>query len=562
MAENAYYPRDIQLSLSSSQDARFFRTISPEGVEDDTDLDIDQWVAISQPAIWRGVNLICNSVAKARLAVKERRERGDTDAIDPYASEILMSPSPWMTPFDWKREIPFHALIWGNYFGWLKRDSRLADGSPNIERRPTEIRTLNPFFTGLVRRPTDNRIVFVTAIEEVAGIPPSSSEMQWAEILPENIVHVSGLSFMNGWGLPVIDFWASTVAISASVRKHGASFYGRGANPSGILRLPYGLSKEKRQDFIDSFSGAYTGMRAMNKVLVLEDDADFKTVTHSLDESQFSEVKRATDEDAARLLGLPPSSVGIAASVSYNSYEMARTQEIDHGIAPWLCNIECEMNRKCLRVREHRNQTHFFQFNRDDLVQVDDGTKREGDASDVNNGIQTVNQVLSSRGKPLSADPNADRLRKPLNIGYIDDPTPIKGEILSSELPDDPEENAENKRNLVRSAIRREVNKVCNSAIRAAKCPKKLDQWLTEPWGAQRSAVLAKSGFGPYEKSFRVTDSWQIVFFNDIKLAIGEVLESETPETYRDPAENAIQSHLIDEYLDHLTELALCRTKS
>lgn len=556
-----YYPRDVEIGkLSNPNQRNLFRTVSPEGIEDDTDLVIDQWMALSQPSIWKGANLICNSIGKSRLEVKRRTPLGDVVETNPFANDVLRRPSRWMTPFSWKREMALHPLLWGNYFGMIRRGRTMADGSRNISRAPTEIVTLNPFWTGLIRDEQTKRIMFFTSIEEIAGLPSIEVDDKiFVLIDPENVLHIPGLSFMNGWGLPVIDFWSGTIAISASVRKHLTSFYGRGANPSGLLRLPYGLSKDKREDFIESFSQAYTGMKAMNKVLVLEDDADFRTVTHSLNESQFSEVKQASDEDAARLLGLPPSSVGIAASVSYNSYEQARQQELDHGIDPHMCNIESNLDIKLQRVREHRDQTHFFQFNREDLKRVDDKTQREGDASDVNNGIATVNERRMRRGLPAHSDPNADRLRKPVNIGYIDDPTPVKGEnpVKSTDDNDSDEEN-DSRNRLIRVSVRREVNKVCQSALRAAKDPKKLDAWLTEDWGLKKCQHAMAEAFSVVADAYEMgveCSLWQLSFVCDIKSELSNIIETHCAETYRDPSENQIKSYLTDQYIDDLMEL-------
>lgn len=86
---------------------------------------------------------------------------------------------------------------------------------------------------------------------------------------------------------------------------------------------------------------------------VLDPGAKYVQVTLSNADAELLESRKLSNEDVARIFGVPPASVGISTSVSYGSAVQASQDLVTNALAPLASRIEQAMQR-CLLSTEAR----------------------------------------------------------------------------------------------------------------------------------------------------------------------------------------------------------------
>jgi hypothetical protein len=93
-------------------------------------------------------------------------------------------------------------------------------------------------------------------------------------------------------------------------------------------------------------------------------------LTHTLSDSQMSELQNLDLIDIANRLNLPPHKLGVEARTSFASLEQANQEYLDDSIDPWLVAWETECWDKLLSTFEQDRETHEIEFVRGALLRA------------------------------------------------------------------------------------------------------------------------------------------------------------------------------------------------
>jgi len=148
---------------------------------------------------------------------------------------------------------------------------------------------------------------------------------------------------------------------------------------------------------------------------LLQDGAKFQQLTSTNDQAQFLETRqyeiRAT---VGNIYGIPPHKLGDDSRTSHNSLESENQSLLDDCLNMWLKRHEWEARRKLLTDRQRKNNTHFFEFNREALIQMSYEAKTNGIYRQIEMGLITWNEGRRMMNMP-DIGPDGDKRFHPAN---------------------------------------------------------------------------------------------------------------------------------------------------
>jgi len=418
--------------------------------------------------IWRGVNLIGNAVAKCKPFIYRRMEGSERDkerAMDhPAWRATVRQANQWMSAGEFRKTVTSYALLWGNGIAHVERD-----GAGNV----IEYLPLLPDRTGMA--------VFNTNITEDSEFPESGEVMYWTlvggkvrTILPENILHIRGLSFNGVWGLSVIEVLRETLGLGIAIRESGARFFGQGMMSSGILYMPPGMQDEQVQEtFARGIKEQIQGLGRSHKLVVVEEGAKLEKLSVDPNMAQALESREFSAREAALVIGCQPHKLGDTKRTSYASLEQANQEHLDDDIDPWLARWEEALESVALSEKEKDSGSHFIECNRNALVRTNLAARTAYYTAGVNGGWLCANKILRIEGdEPIG--PQGDIYRWPINMVPADQADMLAESQFAPEpvqSPPQPQDNsndamAANYRILAAHESKRLIQRLCSEAIR------------------------------------------------------------------------------------------------
>lgn len=237
--------------------------------------------ALATSAVWRAAALI--SGVAAALPLTSHR----VGTHDPVASQILASPNPELTPFEFWRISYAHRLLWGNSVSLKERDG---------VGRTRELWPFEPHDVNIqkVRRTTKNPLgkVFETTDR--------------GTLLPHEVLHVPGLSLDGVKGLSVISYARQTVGLAQAAETYAAKLFGSGNLLSGVLQTDHELGEKAAKRLKRRWRERHQGLENAHDVGILDAGAKFESMTMPNSDAQFLESRQFSVPEIARFFGVPP----------------------------------------------------------------------------------------------------------------------------------------------------------------------------------------------------------------------------------------------------------------
>jgi HK97 family phage portal protein len=115
------------------------------------------------------------------------------------------------------------------------------------------------------------------------------------------------------------------IGLAIAEREHGTAAFTNGTRFSGILKLPGYLTDQQRTSLRTSWNSQHAGAANHGKTAILEQGADYQTVSMTLEDAEWIAARQFSVEEVARLFRVPPTVIGDLRHGNYsNSVEMAR----------------------------------------------------------------------------------------------------------------------------------------------------------------------------------------------------------------------------------------------
>ena len=369
--------------------------------------------ALTYAAWWRGVSLLCGTVAKLPLGVYRRTGPGaEPEPTHPAYRLLRRQPNEAMTAFVWKHTMQAHVIQHGNGYSYIYRR---ADGTP-IELLP-----LDPERTYPVR---ENRTLWYVHELKTGG--------EARKLPAEDVLHIKGLSFDGLEGYSLLSKARESLGLGLAMSQFASTFFRNSARPNVVLTHPGRLSPEARKNLRESWERMHAGLDNAHRTAILEEGVAASELSINARDSQLLESRSFSLIEIANWLGLPPHKLGASVNVSYKSLEQENQSYLDDAIDPWLVRWEEECESKLLGTYQRDRETHTIAFDRFPLVRADLQQRGTYYVQALSNGWMCADDVRAREGLNPLPDGLGSIYYRPVNLAAVNaDPDGVDGPAVA-----------------------------------------------------------------------------------------------------------------------------------
>ncbi len=328
-------------------------------------VDVSSDQALRLSAVWACVRLLGDTISTLPVDVYRRGER------DPLPTPpLLVEPAAGQPLHDWLYAVVASLLLRGNAYG-------LVTARSGATLLPSQVELVNP----------DSMVVTTNAdgrLEYRVGSTTYAREDVW---------HVRAYPMPGAvLGLSPISYARQAIGLGLAVERFGASFFGDGATPSGVLTTETKLTRESADALKAQWKAAHGRRR---DVAILTGDLKFQAVSVTPEESQFIESRRLTVAEVCRVFGVPPEMVAAdsGGSLTYANVEQRSLDFLTYSVGPWLKRLEVALSGLLPR-------SQVAKFNAGALLRTTTKTRYEAHEIGLRAGFLTRDEVRALEDLP------------------------------------------------------------------------------------------------------------------------------------------------------------------
>lgn len=375
---------------------------------------VHQAQVLGLPAAWRAVNLVGNGVAT--MSPMECVAPDGVTIVD--SPPIVSRPNATMGVFDFTHMAVAVALMRGNFLGLL------ADFGPD----------------GFPRQviPVPNDAAFAFYGTDPYGLQPGNGFLNYVvagvRYGPLDVVHVRGFTLPGvAWGIGMVENFRRSLGATLEQQHLVADTYRRGAVPSGLLTID--LQKPTHEQVTQTQDDWIEAHGDQRKPAVLPQGWTFQPLTWSPEDAQFLQSRMFSIGEIALMAGLDPSDLGASLSngssaITYANIEQREIARKVDAYGPWARRFQEAWSdlipggNTCRFVPER-------------LFIMDGKTAAEVHATNIDSGVETVDEARGATGKPaLTAAQKAERAKTAASPPAPSPATAAKNDALNAQADD------------------------------------------------------------------------------------------------------------------------------
>lgn len=324
-------------------------------------------------------------------------------AVDhPLYDVLFRRPNPWMTSFEFREMMVWHAALTGNAFAF-------------VNRIVGKVRELIPFepHCVTVKRSTDGTLAYDVTL-------PGGGKKEFPA---EAIWHLRGPSW-NGWlGLETVYLAREAIGLALATEETHAMLHAHGVQSTGVLSVDQKLDRQQYEDLRAWVDKYYAGNENVGRPLIVDRAAKWTSTAITGVDSQHIETRRFQIEEICRAMRVLPIMVMHSDKAStYASAEQMFLAHLVHTLSPWYERIEHSADVNLLTDKE-RAAGYYTDFCEESLLRASLKDTKDYLLGLVNGGLMTPNEGREMLDLNPDADPESDQLRIPANITGAADAT-------------------------------------------------------------------------------------------------------------------------------------------
>ncbi len=330
----------------------------------------------------RCISLRSELLASVGLFVFKRTANGGRERAsdNPLYTLLHDNANPQMGAFEF-RELMIRSMdLHGNAYARIERDNR------------GQVIALYPLMPETV------------SIERLASgrLRYKVSDKGTVVLLQPEMLHVRGPSKDGVIGQSPIQIARATLGLAMAQKETAIALMNHSLRPSGVFSFPGHLTDQQRDSAKSSITSNFSGASNAGKFFVMDGDAKFERMSFSPEDAQFLESMKLSNEDTARLFGVPPTSVGILDRGTYSNVEQESASLIQNCLGPLAARIESAMMR-CL-LTDTQRKTLYIEHDLSGLLRGD--VKSRFDAYRIGReiGALSSNDIRRRENEPPIAD--------------------------------------------------------------------------------------------------------------------------------------------------------------
>lgn len=353
---------------------------------------VDERNALTYSAVWSAVRVIAESIASMpwRVIMHASGARHD-DRDHPVWWMLNREPNPEMDAFSLREAMTAHMLLAGNAYAEIERDRA---GRP-IALWPIAPDIVDP------RRDQTGRLVY--RVSQRGGD---------VDIPAHDILHVHGLGYDGLIGYSVVSMARESIALGLTTERYGASFFGSGSRPGGVLKHPHQLDDDARTNLRESWEQIHAGPANAHKIAILEEGMEWQQLGVPPGDAQFLESRKFQVAEIARWFRVPLHMLGDLERATFSNIEHQSIEFVRQTLLPWARRWEHAVDRRLFgRVDQGRRYTRL---NLDAMLRGDTRSRYDAYRVALSSGWLSVNEVRDLEDR----DPveHGDEYLRPLNM--------------------------------------------------------------------------------------------------------------------------------------------------
>ena len=457
MILNNIFKRADQVPAVPLNTATISRVLSVDSASS-AGVSVTPETALGYPAVWRGVNIRAGTVGRLPLNVLKRVGVGK-EIDQKHPAQVLLSnrPNSEQTPKAFKTLLESHAILSGGGFALIVRD----DFGQPIELIPLDPESVMPF--------RENGRLGYSLVN--GG--------QMSVELPENILHIKGLSWDGINGLGIADVLKESIGLGLAAQKWQSVFFKNGAAPQTVIELPGSLrNKEAVERFRAMWGKRHKGIDNAHQPALLENGAQLKSFSVSPNDAEMLATREFEIKQVASMIGISSHYLGDPTRTSFASLEVENRNFLRDLQDP-LTNWESECKSKLLSPAEKERNSHVIEFDKEQVERPDLTTFTSALIAQVHNGLLTLDEARDKMNMPPLPNGEGQVFRIPLNMGTIGD-EPTEEELPADEPVDD--DVALAAAAVLKKALERAAERIAADAKTRAKHGdlKKYNEWRSQ----------------------------------------------------------------------------------
>lgn len=366
--------------LAGNDIPNYSYTLSGAKINDETAFQIGSF--------WACIKILSEDVATLPLFLYKKMEKGKNKAYNHYLYEIINSqPNDEMLSINLLEMLMVNVLLWGNAY------------IHKIYNNSGEIIELWPLYSKYVEAKRDKNENLYYRYNE-----PGNEK----EFTKNNLINITGLTMDGITGMSILKYAREALGLTMATEKFGASFFGNGSKPGGVLELPENGRCKNKDAVREEWNKLYTGIDNANKIAILENGMKYKPIGIPPEDAQFLQTRQYQVPEICRWFRMPPHKVADLSNATFSNIEHQSIEYVSNTLRPWLVRIEKTLSRGLLSQKEIKK--YFIQFNVDALLRGDFTTRMQGYATGRQNGWLNGNDIRELEDmNPMPDDAGGDK---------------------------------------------------------------------------------------------------------------------------------------------------------
>lgn len=344
---------------------------------------VNQKTVMQLSAVWACVRLIAETISTLPLQVYERKSDGRVPANDHMVYGIIHSqPNADSTATIFWEAMVVSMLMHGNGMAEMKY----------IGRRLVALYFLDPCRLTIDKYQGKRRYRY------------TDGDGKQREIPADRIFRVPGFTLDGDWGVSAISYGGGVFGSALAAANASNSTFEKGMMPTVAFSVPGKLAPQDRESFRDMVK-RITGALNAGESPVLEQGMTAAPLGINPVDAQLLESRNFSVEEICRWFRVPPYMVGhTAGSTNWGTgIEQQMIGFLTFVIRPWLTRIEQSIKLQLLPIEDR--EKYYAEFNVEGLLRADSETRSRINASNVNNGLKTRDEIrVQENDKPMGGN--------------------------------------------------------------------------------------------------------------------------------------------------------------
>src|SRR5699024_4546613 len=332
------------------------------------------------------LRIMSDSVSKLPLKLHKGTTEGTQKANDHYLYNLLkLRPNANMSSSTFWKMVEYQRSYYGHSVVVIDAHKRGKNAGKVKQLIPLNMENVEIWIDDAGLLDDTNSIYYIYTAQK--GKKKVEYKFKNSEVL-----HFLGMTADGIQGMAVKDYLKTLVSNAQASQAYTNSYLKNGLHSKGIVSYVGDLDEGKQQALQERFKRLAGGINNAGSLLPLPIGFDYKAISTSMADAQFTELSELTIKQIASAFGIKSHQLNDLERSTNGNIEHQQKQFYVDTLQPILTNYEQELTYKLLTSREV-NEGYFFRFNVDAILRSDSKERADYITTLVEKGVITPNEA-------------------------------------------------------------------------------------------------------------------------------------------------------------------------